>query len=63
MSEEVKEILPRIIDELKNLDQIDKFSYRKVKNKTKKVYEANITVFDALKKSDTDSKGEFLLER
>ncbi len=40
-----------------------KFSYRKVKNKAKKVYEANITVFDALKKSDTDSKGEFLLER
>jgi len=39
-----------------------KFSYRKLK-KTKKVYEANITVFDALKKSDTDFKGEFLLER
>ena len=27
-----------------------KFSYRKVQNKSKKVYEANITVFDALKK-------------
>ncbi len=40
-----------------------KFSYRKVQNKTKKVYEANITVFDALKKSDYDQKGEFYLER
>ena len=29
-----------------------KFSYRKIQNKSKKVYEANITVFDALKKSD-----------
>ncbi len=40
-----------------------KFSYRKVQNKIKKVYEANITVFDALKKSDYDLKGEFYLER
>ncbi|MDC3014966.1 alpha-amylase family glycosyl hydrolase [Candidatus Pelagibacter sp.] len=40
-----------------------KFSYRKVQNKVKKVYEANITVFDALKKSDYDQKGEFYLER
>ena len=40
-----------------------KFSYRKVQNKVKKVYEANITVFDALKKSDFDQKGEFYLER
>ena len=40
-----------------------KFSYRKVQNKVKKVYEANITVFDALKKSDYDPKGEFYLER
>ncbi|MDC2991279.1 alpha-amylase family glycosyl hydrolase [Candidatus Pelagibacter sp.] len=40
-----------------------KFSYRKVHNKVKKVYEANITVFDALKKSDFDRKGEFYLER
>ena len=39
-----------------------KFSYRKVQNK-KKVYEANITVFDALKKSDYDPNGEFFLER
>ena len=40
-----------------------KFSYRKVLNKTKKVYEANITVFDALKKSDNDQKGKFYFER
>ena len=40
-----------------------KFSYRKVQNKIKKVYEANITVFDALKKSDYDPQGEFYLER
>ena len=40
-----------------------KFSYRKVQNKSKKVYEANITVFDALKKSDTDPNGKFFLER
>ena len=40
-----------------------KFSYRKVQNKAKKVYEANITVFDALKKSDYDPQGEFYLER
>ena len=40
-----------------------KFSYRKVQNKSKKVYEANITIFDALKKSDYDPKGKFFLER
>jgi len=40
-----------------------KFSYRKIQNKSKKVYEANITVFDALKKSDYDPKGKFFLER
>ena len=40
-----------------------KFSYRKVQNKSKKVYEANITVFDALRKSDFDPKGLFFLER
>ena len=40
-----------------------KFSYRKIQNKTKKVYEANITIFDALKKSDYDKKGKFYLER
>ena len=40
-----------------------KFSHRKVQSKSKKVYEANITVFDALKKSDFDQKGKFYLER
>ena len=46
--------LPIISEETVNL---------KVKNKSKKVYEANITVFDALKKSDYDKKGIFYLER
>ena len=40
-----------------------KFSYRKIKNKSKKVYEANITVFNALKKSDFDIDGKFYFER
>ena len=40
-----------------------KFSYRKITGKSKKVYEANITVFDALKKSDTDEIGKFYFER
>ena len=40
-----------------------KFSFRKVQNKSKKIYEANITVANALKKSDYDKKGIFFLER
>ena len=40
-----------------------KFSYRKVNNKKKKVYETNITVFDALKVSDIDTKGLYNFER
>ena len=40
-----------------------KFSYRKIKNKSKKVYEANITVFNALSKSDADKEGKFYFER
>ncbi len=40
-----------------------KFSYRKVQNKSRKVYEANITVYDALKNSDSDPNGKFFLER
>ncbi len=40
-----------------------KFSFRKIKNKSKKIYEANITVANALKKSDYDKKGIFFLER
>ena len=40
-----------------------KFSYRKINNKKKKVYEANITVFDALKKSNSDLNGKFAFDR
>ena len=40
-----------------------KFSYRKINNKKKKVYESNITVFDALKVSDNDIKGFYNFER
>ncbi len=40
-----------------------KFSYRKIQNKSKKIYEANITVFNALQKSDSDLTGKFFLER
>ena len=42
---------------------VQNFLIEKFKIKVKKVYEANITVFDALKKSDYDQKGEFYLER
>ena len=56
-----KKILNNFLKRLKKNGS--KFSYRKVKNKSKKVYEANITVFDALKKSDYDSNGKFFLER
>ncbi len=56
-----KKVLNNFLKRLKKNGS--KFSYRKVKNKSKKVYEANITVFDALKKTDYDSKGKFLLER
>ena len=38
-------------------------SYRKVQGSSKKVYEANITLFNAFKKTDYDKKGKFLLER
>ena len=40
-----------------------KFSFRKVNNNKKNVYETNITIFDALKKSDYDPKGKYFLER
>jgi len=56
-----KKVLKNFLKRLKKNGS--KFSYRKVQNKIKKVYEANITVFDALKKSDYDQKGEFYLER
>ena len=40
-----------------------KFSFRKVNNNKKKVYESNITVFDALKISDKDKKGLYNFQR
>tara|TARA_A100001015_G_scaffold251717_1_gene290876 strand:+ start:289 stop:2007 length:1719 start_codon:yes stop_codon:yes gene_type:complete len=39
------------------------FSYRKVQGSSKRVYEANITLFNAFKKTDYDKKGQFFLER
>ena len=56
-----KEILNNLLKRLKKNGS--KFSYRKISNKGKKVYEANITIFDALKKSDYDPKGKYFLER
>ena len=35
------------------------FSFRKVQGKSKKVYEANITLFNAFEKSDFDKKGKY----
>ena len=35
------------------------FSFRKVQGKSKKVYEANITLFNAFQKTDTDPKGKY----
>ncbi len=40
-----------------------KFSYRKLNNNKKKIYESNITVFDALKVSDKDKKGLYNFQR
>ncbi len=40
-----------------------KFSYRKLDNYKRKVYESNITVYDALKISDTDKKGSYNFQR
>ena len=39
------------------------FSFRKIQGKGKKVYEANITLFNAFEKSDFDKKGKYFLER
>ena len=39
------------------------FSYRKVQNKKKLVYEANTTIIDALKKSNEDKEGKYFIER
>ena len=38
-------------------------SYRKVQGSSKKVYEANISLFNALQKTDYDKKGKYFLER
>ena len=38
-------------------------SYRKVQGSSKKVYEANITLFNAFQKTDYDKKGKFFFER
>jgi len=38
-------------------------SYRKVQNSSKKVYEANITLFNAFQKTDYDKRGKYFLER
>ena len=40
-----------------------KFSYRRINNKKKRVYESNITIFDALKVSDKDKKGLYNFDR
>ena len=40
-----------------------RLSHRKVQGSSKKVYEANITLFNAFKKTDYDKKGKFFLER
>ena len=45
---------------LKGLTQL---SYRKIQNSSKKVYEANITLFNAFQKTDYDKKGKYFLER
>ncbi len=38
-------------------------SHRKIQGSSKKVYEANITLFNAFQKTDYDKKGRFFLER
>ncbi len=60
----------RPVEGLLNKDAINKmfkrlkknggeFSFRKVQGKSKKVYEANITLYNAFQKTDTDLKGKF----
>jgi len=56
-----KKTIKQLLDRLKRNGS--KFSYRKVQSKTKKVYEANITVFNALYKSNFDKLGKFFFER
>ena len=40
-----------------------KFSYRKIQGKGKRVYEANITLFDLLSKTDFDKNGHYKIKR
>ncbi len=40
-----------------------KFSYRKIQGKGKKIYEANITLFDLLSRTDYDKKGTYKIKR
>ena len=54
---EIKKMLQRL---KKNGSQ---FSMRKLSNGEEKVYEANISLFDALKFTDSDKKGKFDLKR
>ena len=54
---EIKKMLQRL---KKNGSQ---FSMRKLSNGEEKVYEANISLFDALKFTDNDKKGKFDLKR
>ncbi len=54
---EIKKMLQRL---KKNGSQ---FSMRKLSNGKEKVYEANISLFDALKFTDSDKKGKFDLKR
>ena len=54
---EIKKMLQRL---KKNGSQ---FSMRKLSNGEEKVYEANISLFDALKFTDNDEKGKFDLKR
>ncbi len=56
-NKEIKKMLQRL---KKNGSQ---FSMRKLSNGVEKVYEANISLFDALKFTDTDIKGKFALKR
>ena len=37
--------------------------FRKIQGSSKKVYEANITLFNAFQKTDSDKKGKYFLER
>ena len=42
---------------------VDNYLIEKFKDHQKKVYEANITLFNAFQKTDYDKKGKYFLER